>query len=309
MRDAEETPGKSSEIDDVPREVFDADMFLDHHLDPHHLVNLTHDQTIFWDENVPIRDSTDPAQQDSQDDYDADEFTYDAGFMTMLEDYTYLEETIPLNDTSFTPSRRRQTSELLMIRRQSSKERISNRPKTPRRPRSTILSTPYHVREPTESDQSVEIGRGLNISKLGLPAMECQQMEEADEEPPAPPRDSSPPSPLSVIHSSPVLEDIPEVVELLSCGNSESDVEHADRISLPVKDAMMHNQPRWDTPHPRFSPFSSSDDCFGFKRAEKLIKSEFLFSLFGTSLCVNCSRREAYTISSHFRARDSAIIP
>lgn len=208
----------------------------------------------------------------------------------MLENPTYLEETVPLNDTSFTPSRRRQTSELSMIRRQSSKDKISNRPKTPRRPTSTVLSTPYKTLDPSDMEQSIEMGRGLNISKLGLPAMEHQHTEEGDAEPSSP---SLPRSPSSLIHSDPPEKDTPKIIDSLSFGNSESDVDHAGRISLIIKDGMLNEEPQWDVSYPRFSPLSPSDDLFGFKTAEKLIKGETQSMLPEMGPSVDCTRRKA----------------
>lgn len=266
LDEAQQTP---SDVADVPRDELDADPTngLLHY--QHRYLRDQPDRTYFWDETIPIRDPTDTADQinpHSEEGF-GEEFTYDAGFVTMLDDLTHYEEDIPLNDTSFSSSRRRLTSDLSMIRRRTSKEKIDSRPKTPRRPTSTIPSV-YHGDlniEAHESHQSVELGRGLNISKLGLPAMVCHNEDHVDKT-------------LSTA-SSPLLPSPPEVAPTgadpdLSLQSQVSDVEYAERIPVIVENGITSDEPRWDDFRSTGRLPSPNLDLSGFEQAERLIKGK-----------------------------------
>ena len=301
MRDAERNPPRRKKrskrrVADVPAEVIQAEIdesrYLESLCPPPHL-----DQTVYWDASVPIHDLSSsiqldhPMGDDDDDGYEAAEFTYDDDFITMLDDPTHFEDDVPLNDTSLPSGHRRQTSEISMIRRRQSREKISNRPKTPRRPASTVPSAPDRAEHTSDPEESVELGRGLNISKLCLQAIECHS--EVVKTPLNRLGDSSPRLAPSPAHSSPVVEDVCFLDDGQAADDSEANVEPAGRIKSLCKDGVFHGGLQWhesDQTQRALSPNSPIHDQFGFMRAEELIKGECPASPVLVSVCADITQ-------------------
>lgn len=264
---------------DVPAEVLEMDEWIDEPEEYQWLINHPVDRTIYWDTSVPLHDSSerrlevDVMAEEGESDFGA-EFTYDDEFVTMLEDVSMVEHSIPLNDVSIPYSAMPTVDDPSMIRRRTSRDKIASRPKTPRRATAVVETRPSFESEKEIGEGSIELSRGLKLSKPQADVREVSGVVsstrvEGDEAagddglsstPAAEPRDLDP--------RTKFLKPIPRE----DSETDEDEVEGAERVRQPSLDTVDDCRDAEQSRNSEQEPCDDPSDPYGFHRAQKAIR-------------------------------------